>query len=212
MEYRKNNFIQKFTSASEILNSNFEKVISIKFRENVQDYQVYTRLKEKLKIFANPKITELNKDFQGKAYLVSQSKEKVIIVEHESGLEILYIAGSIASLVGIIPLIVQIWKSTHKSQDKYDRHYQEERLETEIRYFNNNQELIEEREYELFEKNQNVFDHGVSKEFIVRLDKILSDQSSRITYLESSIKMLEEKIDKLNDTSVKTKIKRKPSK
>jgi hypothetical protein len=40
---------------------------------------------------------------------LGSDKTKVILVEHETGLEILYIAGSIASLVALVPLILQGW-------------------------------------------------------------------------------------------------------
>jgi hypothetical protein len=46
---------------------------------------------------------------QGQGHLISHGKTKLIIVEHETGLEILYVAGSIASLVGLIPLVLQCW-------------------------------------------------------------------------------------------------------
>ena len=38
----------------------------------------------------------------GDAYVISQDQQKLVIVEHETGLEILYIAGSIASLIGLV--------------------------------------------------------------------------------------------------------------
>jgi hypothetical protein len=52
-------------------------------------------------------------DLQGQGYLVSQGKTKVIVVEHETGLEIPSIAGDIASVLGIglVPLVIQAWRA-----------------------------------------------------------------------------------------------------
>jgi len=48
-------------------------------------------------------------DFQGQGHIVGQGDQKIIVVEHETGLEILYIAGSVASIIGIIPLVLRYW-------------------------------------------------------------------------------------------------------
>jgi len=40
---------------------------------------------------------------------VALERVTLILVEHETGLEILCIAGSIASLIGLVPLVLQGW-------------------------------------------------------------------------------------------------------
>jgi len=49
--------------------------------------------------------------------LLAKEKSQVIVVEHESGLEILYIAGSVASLIGLIPIILQAWSAIRRFSD-----------------------------------------------------------------------------------------------
>jgi hypothetical protein len=55
--------------------------------------------------------TEINNGLQGQGYLLGDKKNKIIVVEHETGLEILYIAGSIASLIQLIPFVFQTWRN-----------------------------------------------------------------------------------------------------
>lgn len=52
------------------------------------------------------------------------------MVEHETGLEILYIAGSIASLIGLIPVVFQAWGIIIGC---FDRHHANHIQRVEIR-------------------------------------------------------------------------------
>jgi hypothetical protein len=109
MNYREQSFTSKFNSAAECLDVKPEQIVSLKFRENVNSYEEYRHLLDSLCQEAGVQCTKLDGDLQGRGYLLGFDKTKVILVEHETGLEILYIAGSIASLIGIIPLILQGW-------------------------------------------------------------------------------------------------------
>jgi len=111
MDYREKAFKEKFDSASLHLRVEPKQIVSLKFRETVSSYSEYHHLLDTLQREANISYQKLNGNFQGTGYLVADKNSKIILVEHETGLELLYIAGSIASLVGLIPLIRQCWVS-----------------------------------------------------------------------------------------------------
>jgi hypothetical protein len=109
MDYREDAFRRKFKSAAESLGVKPEQIVSLKFRDNIGSYEEYRHLIDCLQREAGVQCTNLDGDLQGRGYLLGSDKSKVILVEHETGLEILYIAGSIASLIGLVPLILQGW-------------------------------------------------------------------------------------------------------
>ena len=109
MDYREKAFEEKFNNASSYLGVAPNQIISLKFRETVSSYSEYHNLLDTLQREMNISYQKLNDNFQGTGYLVNDSHSKVILVEHETGLEILYIAGSVASLVGLVHLISQCW-------------------------------------------------------------------------------------------------------
>ncbi len=48
--------------------------------------------------------------YHGRAWRVTDGElNSVIIVEHETGLEILYVAGAVASIAGLVPLVLNLW-------------------------------------------------------------------------------------------------------
>ncbi|MBN2021224.1 MAG: hypothetical protein JW809_00380 [Pirellulales bacterium] len=63
--------------------------MSLKIRENVGGYHDYHVLLRELEREAGIQSQDVQGNFQGNGYLVEQSKTKVIVVEHETGLEIL---------------------------------------------------------------------------------------------------------------------------
>ena len=109
MDYREESFRRKFDSASQYLNVRADQIVSLKLRENVSSYGEYRELVEMLQRDAGIQYSEVDGDLQGRGYLLTHEKIKLLLVEHETGLEVLYIAGSIASLVGLIPLVLQGW-------------------------------------------------------------------------------------------------------
>jgi len=108
---RQDAFQAKFASAAEHLNAPLEHLISLKLREDSVNHSDYQELLRALMDEAGVLSAPVQGDFRGNAYLIANSKTRVIVVEHETGLEILYIAGSVASLVGIVPLILRCWNS-----------------------------------------------------------------------------------------------------
>ena len=69
----------------------------------------YRDLLDTLQHEAGVHYSKVDGDLQGRGYIVGLEKVKLLLVEHETGLEVLYIAGSIASSFGLIPLILQRW-------------------------------------------------------------------------------------------------------
>jgi hypothetical protein len=111
VDYRTEAFKTKLSDAGRHLGVTPKDVVSLKLRENVSSNAEYREFFRALEHEAGFQCTPVDGDFQGKGYLLADGSSRVIIVEHETGLEILYIAGSIASLIGILPLIVQGWRA-----------------------------------------------------------------------------------------------------
>jgi hypothetical protein len=109
MDYREQAFRTKFANSAKHLGVSQEEVISLKIRETVSSYGEYQSLIAALEIEAGLQCSKVPDDLQGHGYLLTDGKTKAIIVEHETGLEILYIAGSIASLIGLIPVVLSFW-------------------------------------------------------------------------------------------------------
>jgi hypothetical protein len=142
MNYREKAFTAKFNDAARHLNVTPDKVISLKLRDNVSSYSEYHDLLHVLEHEIGLQWHEVKGNLQGRGYLVGDTKAKAVIVEHETGLEILFIAGSIASLVGIIPLILQCWSSI---RSHFGRHHPQDPRSVEIRRLDRNGRLLEDR-------------------------------------------------------------------
>ena len=106
LNYREESFRQKFCSAAQQLSVRPDQVISLKFRENIGSYEHYQELVENLQHEFGVQCSRVDKELQGRGYLLSLGPARVILVEHETGLEVLYIAGSIASLISLVPLVL----------------------------------------------------------------------------------------------------------
>ena len=109
MNYREESFRKKFASAARHLHVSPDQLVSLKIRETVSSYQEYRELVRSLEHEAGVPCSEINGDLQGRGYLIGDAKTKLIVVEHETGLEILYVAGSIASLISLVPMVLQGW-------------------------------------------------------------------------------------------------------
>lgn len=111
MDYRAEAFKKKFNVASRHLGVKPNEVVSLKLRENVNSYAEYREFLHTLERGVGLQWSKADGELQGEGYLISDGSNRVIFVEHESGLEILYIAGSIASLISLVPLIMQRWRA-----------------------------------------------------------------------------------------------------
>lgn len=109
MDYREESFKRKFSSAAQLLDVGPDQIVSLKFREDVGSNSDYRDLLDTLQHEAGVHYSKVDGDLQGRGYIVGLEKVKLLLVEHETGLEVLYIAGSIASSFGSIPLILQRW-------------------------------------------------------------------------------------------------------
>ena len=145
MDYRTEAFKTKFSDAGRHLGVTPKDVVSLKLRENVSSNAEYREFFRALEHEAGFQCTPVDGNLQGKGHLLSDGSSRVIIVEHETGLEILYIAGSIASLIGILPLIVQGWRAFrghHAGRRDFDDRG------VEIRRINENGHLSEDHIHE----------------------------------------------------------------
>jgi len=155
MNNHENYFRQKFLECGKYLNVEHTKLVSLKYRE-MRNHQYYTEVLEYLKKVNGINIKDLGNTLNGHAYHISVNDQNVVIVEHETGLEILYIAGSIAGIIGLI-LQISSMIGNHRRHSNYFFEYFEE---VEIRYFDDNGKFIEEHKqnylpYEMFLPPQN---------------------------------------------------------
>ena len=147
-EWRKGTFKVKFATAAKELGAPSEHLISLKLRENIGNYHEYKdEYKELLDVLRREvglSHSPVAGNLQGNGHLIGNAKAKVIVVEHETGLEILYIAGSVASIIGLVPVVLQFWRAirshSHRRLDPG--------LETlEIRRMDSAGRLVEERDH-----------------------------------------------------------------
>jgi hypothetical protein len=135
-------FEAKFKSAALELSTKPTELISIKVRENVPSYEKYKELIQHLNNVPGTHSKSIEGEFSGSAYLVENSKTRIIVVEHETGLEIISVIGSVASLVGLVPLALRCWNFL---RDRDGRgHRRAELQEIEIRRLDSAGVLIEE--------------------------------------------------------------------
>jgi hypothetical protein len=113
-DHRQNSFHIKFNTAGNALGVAPEKIVSLKIRDCVNSYSEYHDMVHALEMEFGVQSSPVSGELQGKGYLLIKQNSKVIIVEHETGLEILYIAGSIASLISLIPIILQAWNALRR--------------------------------------------------------------------------------------------------
>lgn len=145
MDQRTDPFIRKFKSAQGYLQAkNMQDIVSLKYRDDCVSSSEYSHLTDQyLKATLGLAVTRAEGDFWGQAWLVrDEHRNRVILVEHETGLEILYVAGSIASLVALIPLISSGW---NRLRDRFSRHEIEpsRRGPVEVRQFSQTDILVE---------------------------------------------------------------------
>lgn len=108
-DYRKEAFRTKFINAGKHLGVTPDQVISLKLRDMVSSYSEYHDMLHILEAETGIPSSPIQDDLQGKGHIVGNGDQKIIVVEHETGLEILYIAGSVASIIGMIPLVLRSW-------------------------------------------------------------------------------------------------------
>jgi hypothetical protein len=193
MDYRSDSFISKFSDALRYLGANsIQDLISIKYRDDTRDEEYHAFIEGYLEGEMNLETTEVHGRFQGRAWLVAdKDQNKALLVEHETGLEVLYIAGSIASLLSLIPLINSGWKfMRNRFQDR--------------RFFSDRAAGIEIRIID--QKNQLVEQHVLRVE-----DFIISESMKEIATLKARVERLERELIKIRESKPKRSPSKKPA-
>ncbi|MEN6459385.1 MAG: hypothetical protein ABFC63_10700 [Thermoguttaceae bacterium] len=121
---RNSHFVEKFASAAQHLHVPPHQIVSLKLRGPVPSYDQYQELLHALEHEVGVHWVKVAGNLQGQGYLLDHDGTKAIVVEHESGLELLYIAGSIASLVGLVLAVLQCWGAVRGYLDRgHARHF-----------------------------------------------------------------------------------------
>lgn len=125
-------FLRKFTECGKYLNVPPSKLVFLTYRE-MRDHEYYTELLRRLENIDNLAVKDIGNALNGRGYLLSYGRQSIVLVEHETGLEILYIAGSIASLIGLVLQISSSISSHRHPSGSFPPHLED----VEVRRFDN---------------------------------------------------------------------------
>jgi len=173
-------FEQKFIECTKFIKAKPKDIVSLKYRDSNDNY-FYEELLDNLNKIDGLIVDTLGYVLNGKAHKISYGSQNIILVEHETGLEILYISGSIASLIALVlqvgSMITDHRKRTHS--------FPHDMRDVEIRYFDKQDNFIEESRpnylpYEIF-----LLQQPDNKE-IDKLKKRLDNLEKKIERLTSS--------------------------
>jgi hypothetical protein len=187
--WRKKTFLTKFqAAAAELKAASHRDVESLKFRGSTgsQEYR------ELLAEFGLLKVVEIQGNYQGRAWKLTDADDNsIIIVEHETGLEILYVVGAIASIVSLVSLVVNVWNRMRDHWPPYRGHLCPGGPER--RHFDRKDQLIEE---------------PAPPVEAIMLHHLLSQHdrlSARISSLETEVSNLKSHIETLRVSGAKKK-------
>ena len=193
-DYRGNTFRIKFMNASRYLGVASDQIISLKLRDAVASYSEYQDMLRILDHDAGIQSSPIQDDLQGKGHLVSQGDQKIIVVEHETGLEILFVASSVASLIGLVPLVLQAWSSI---RGYFARRHANHIRGAEIRRVDSAGNLYEDHTHDL--PSSSIFPLNMMNAAILSAANVLEDelkalrkevrsQNERLVALERALK------------------------
>jgi hypothetical protein len=190
-DWRKKNFVAKFQVAAAELNAaSYCDIESLKFRDSTSSHDYRDLITE----LGPMEVREIQGDYQGKAWRITDADDNsIIIVEHETGLEILYVVGAIASIVSLVPIIVNVWNTMRDHWAPPHRG----RFGTgglERRRFGKNSKLIEEPAPPL--------EAIMLQVMLNQYDRL----SERISSLEAEISGLKSRIDSPTRSVIKKKV------
>lgn len=174
MDYRTEQFMRRFRNAQSHLDTQtIQELISFKYREHCASNADYSHFVDAY-LMAHPgvEVKTLGNDFGEQAWLVKdQERRRAILVQHETGLEILGAAGSIASLIGLIPLIAWGWTKI-RQRFFHSRFDPTDNNGVEIRSFDKNNHLVEQQapSVEVYVLNIILQDHALLKQKVDRLE------------------------------------------
>ena len=112
-------FIRYIENSTSFFGKKPSEINSIKFHTNydVPDIAYDELISDLLK--NHVKTSEITKEItnssSNRSWLISDVDDSAILVAHESGLEMLYVAGSVSSIIGLIALIINIWERLDKA-------------------------------------------------------------------------------------------------
>ena len=181
MKDRDERFLEKFDSAKNLLlASSVQDIASIKFRSNTTNTVYRELVFNYLQMELGLKVNPATGNYWGNGWLVEDAANNhVIIVEHESGLEILYIAGSIASLISLVPTIYSGWKFLKNGRNRFSN-FEESHSRTEVRRIEDNS---------IVEQNVMSLESYVLIEYMKKIDSM----QERISLLELEIERMNTK-------------------
>ncbi len=138
-------FKQKFEECGRLLNVKASQIVSLKYREMI-DGGYYTELLDGLKATDGIHIKDIGSALNGHAYLVLRGTQNIVLVEHETGLEILYIASSITGLIGFVLQVGSMIANRRRHHMGPPLHLDD----VEVRYLDQADNLIEEHRHDYF--------------------------------------------------------------
>ena len=184
MHNDENYFRQKFKECTKFLNAKPRDLVSLKYR-GIRNQSYYGELLGSLKDIKGLNIQDLGRALNGQAYLISYGEQNIVLVEHETGLEILYIAGSIASLIGLVLQISSMVNTRSQHLDISPPYFDD----VEIRHFDEADKFIEEHRH-----------HYLPYEVF-----LLPSSNNDVELLKKKIASLEKKLNKLTKEQAKMK-------
>ena len=196
MKSRESTFQTKFSEAATILGVKTQNVISIKLRDGCSPYREYQELINILETEYGLNIKKTDAELQGNGFICQYEKQKVVAVEHETGLEILYIAGSVASLIGLIPIILDVWnrvKGFMKRLPSRDFQKIEIRRIIDGKLFENKLNAIEGPSHLPLSVLNVFFSHGL---------EIIDEEMNS---LRKKVEILEERLSKIENSNTRKK-------
>ncbi len=173
MDHRTDSFFRRFTSAQSHLKAqDIQGLVSLKYRDDcVHDSEYSHFTDDYLRGALHLNVTQVDGEFGGRAWLVRDKlQNSAILVEHETGLEILGAIGSIASLIALLPLISSGWT---KLRDRFShRHFDHPNSGVEIRRFDQGNVLIEQQtpSVEVYVLNITLQDHALLRQKVQQLE------------------------------------------
>lgn len=204
MDYREKIFKDKFNKAARYLGVAPAQIVSIKFREMVSSYSEYHELLNILERDAGISYHKLNDSLSGTGYLLNDSHSKVILIEHESGLEILYIAGSIASIISLIPLISNFWNNMRSRLESRHRHDFRGR-DIEIRKLDNKGHLKEDNMPEMEMFGPGILSNSLLVNAVKNMENEIVTLRKEIEIINRRIKLVENRASKSKHNKIMKK-------
>lgn len=171
---------QKFEEGAKHLEAGARELVSLKYRQ-VGDRRYYDELLRELRSIKSLSVKDIGHTMAGQGYILSYGKQRIALVEHETGLEILYIGGSIASIIGLVLYVGSMIRDHRRGFDRFPSDFEN----VEIRYFDQSNKYIEEHHHHYLP--QEVFLLPESK------DSEIEKLKAKIARLEKKIALLKKK-------------------